>query len=63
MRILFARLPHRLPVVLSPEEVSRFLAAVQNPKHRAILMVAYSGGLRVSEVARLRIADIDSQRM
>jgi len=62
-RIPFARPPRRLPVVLSPEEVSRFLAAVQNPKHRAILMVAYSGGLRVSEIARLRIADIDSQRM
>lgn len=47
----------------SPQEVQRLLAALQNPKHRAMLMVAYSGGLRVSEVAHLRIEDIDSRRM
>jgi site-specific recombinase XerD len=61
--IVPARQPHTLPVVLSPEEVVRFFAAVINLKHRAILMTAYAAGLRVSEVARLRVEDIDSQRM
>lgn len=58
-----ARQPRTLPVVLSTDEVARFFAAVGNLKHRAILMTAYAAGLRVSEVTRLHVADIDSQRM
>ncbi len=61
--IPFAKPEKKLPVVLSRQEVHRFLAAITNPKHRAMFMVAYSGGLRVSELANLRIEDIDSQRM
>jgi integrase/recombinase XerD len=52
-----------LPVVLSPEEVTRFFAAVVRLNHRALLITAYAAGLRVSEVANLRVEDIDSQRM
>jgi site-specific recombinase XerD len=55
--------PRSLPVVLGPDELARFFAAVKNLKHRALLMTAYAAGLRVSEVTRLRIADIDSARM
>jgi integrase/recombinase XerD len=55
--------PVTLPVVLSPDEVSRFFENVHNLKHRAILMTAYAAGLRVSEVTSLRVSDIDSQRM
>jgi site-specific recombinase XerD len=55
--------PRKLPVVLSLEEVARFLQAITHVKHRALLMTAYAAGLRVSEVTRLRVADIDSQRM
>jgi len=58
-----AKQPHTLPVVLSAAEVVRFFEAITNLKHRAILMTAYAGGLRISEVTRLRAADIDSQRM
>jgi integrase/recombinase XerD len=58
-----AKQPLTLPVVLSPDEVARFFAAIANLKHRAILMTAYAAGLRVSEVTRLRVEDIDSQRM
>ena len=55
--------PRTLPVVLSPDEVARFFAAIRNIKHRAILMTAYAGGLRISEVTQLQASDIDSQRM
>ncbi|MBV8128355.1 MAG: site-specific integrase [Planctomycetaceae bacterium] len=53
----------KLPVVLSQEEMARFLDALHNPKHRALLMTAYAAGLRLSEVARLRVEDIDTARM
>src|SRR5262245_31648312 len=55
--------PRKLPVVLSLEEVTRFLGAIPHLKHRVLLMTAYAAGLRVSEVTQLRLADIDSQRM
>jgi integrase/recombinase XerD len=55
--------PQKLPVILSPEEVVRFLEAVQNVKQRAILMALYAAGLRVSEATHLKVADVDSQRM
>jgi integrase/recombinase XerD len=55
--------PRTLPIVLSPLKVARFFAAIRNIKHRAIVMTAYAGGLRVSEVTQLQVADIDSQRM
>jgi integrase/recombinase XerD len=62
-RIPYARKERQLPVILSAEEVVRFFAAVPSLKHRTALMTAYAAGLRVSEVVRLRVADIDSDRM
>ena len=53
----------KLPVVLSQDEVSRLLSVTENLKHRALMMVIYSGGLRVSEATGLRPSDIDSDRM
>jgi len=53
----------KLPVVLSETEVRMAIKSVTNLKHKAIMMVTYSGGLRISEVINLRIADIDSKRM
>ena len=53
----------KLPVVLSQDEVARFLGAVDNLKHRVILTVCYATGLRISEAVRLKPAAIDSQRM
>jgi integrase/recombinase XerD len=61
--IVCAKKPHTLPVVLSPDEISRFFRAITNLKHRALLMTAYAAGLRLSEVTQLGVADIDSQRM
>ena len=62
-KVAHPRAPKTLPVVLSQDEMARFLDALENPKHRAVLMTAYAGGLRLSEVARLRVEDIDSARM
>jgi len=53
----------KLPVVLSQDEVARFLAAVDNLKHRMVLTVCYATGLRISEAVRLTPAAIDSKRM
>ena len=58
-----ARRADVLPPILSPEEVARFLGAVRNRKCRAALVTIYAAGLRVSEAAALRVADIDSRRM
>jgi integrase/recombinase XerD len=55
--------PQKLPVVLSPEEVLRFLSCVGSTKHRAILTTCYAAGLRISETISLKPTDIDSQRM
>ena len=55
--------PQTLPIVLSPEEVLQFLSCVQSIKHRTILTTCYAAGLRVSEATRLKVADIDSERM
>ncbi|MCL0080226.1 tyrosine-type recombinase/integrase [Dehalococcoidia bacterium] len=52
----------KLPDILSRQEVLRLLEAVQNPKHRAIMLLTYSSGLRLGEVVRLKIEDIDSAR-
>lgn len=58
-----ARRDKKLPVILAREEVSQIIQVTQNLKHRAILMLTYSSGLRLGEVSRLKVADIDSQRM
>ena len=59
----FVHEPRKLPVVLSPEEVARFLDAASGLKYKAALSVAYGAGLRVSEVVALKLSDIDSERM
>ena len=52
-----------LPKVISEEKIIKTLFTVENTKHRAILLLAYSAGLRVSEVVKIKLADIDSDRM
>jgi integrase/recombinase XerD len=60
--IPFGRRRYRLPVILSPDEVRRLLAAVVYFRHRLMLRLAYGCGLRLGEVLRLRVADLDSGR-
>ena len=56
-------LPRKLPVILSPEEVKRLIAAAGNLKHQTALALAYATGLRISEIVSLKVTDIDSERM
>ena len=56
-------LPRTLHVILSREEVGRLIAAATNLKHQTVLALAYGTGLRASEVAALKVGDIDSERM
>ena len=53
----------KLPEILSQQEVYKILNALENPKHRAILFLTYSAGLRVGEIVRLSMEDIDTDRM
>src|SRR5215216_10919 len=55
--------PSRLPEILSRQELDRLFACACSPKSRLLLMTTYSAGLRVSEVVRLKVSDIDSHRM
>jgi integrase/recombinase XerD len=61
-RIPFPRRERKLPLILSRDEVKALLEAPRNLRHRTLLAIMYASGLRVSEVARLRVTDIDSAR-
>ena len=53
----------KLPIILSQEEVARLINSAPTPFHRIVLMMLYASGVRRAELARLKIRDIDSQRM
>jgi site-specific recombinase XerD len=61
--IPFPKSRKRLPTVLSPEEVTRLIDAACNLYHRTLLMTLYSTAVRRAELCRLKVQDIDSQRM
>lgn len=54
----FAKRPRRLPVILSRDEIMHVIDTTQNRKHKLIIALAYSAGLRVSEVANIKICDV-----
>ena len=54
--------PRRLPVVLSKQEIYRLLGVMKNPKHKLILAFMYSSGLRVGEVVKVKVKDIDLEQ-
>jgi site-specific recombinase XerD len=62
-KIRYPRAKRKLPIVLDLSEVESLFAVTPNLKHKVILMITYSSGLRASETARLKITDIDSKRM
>ncbi len=57
------RMPHKLPVILNKDEVTRLIACVGHIKHQTALSLAYGTGLRVGEVVALKVGDINSKRM
>jgi len=54
---------HRLPTILSQEEVARLIDAAGTPFHRTLLITLYATGLRCAELTSLKVSDVDSQRM
>jgi len=63
LRIKRPRLPHHLPDILSKQEVNKLIEVTANPKHKAVMALLYSTGMRVGELLQLRVCDIDSTRM
>jgi len=61
--LVYPKRPERLPVILSEEEVARLIESANSSYHRVILMTLYGTGLRREELCRLKLTDIDSQRM
>ena len=61
--IVRPRKPKKLPYVLSRDEILSIIGQISNIKHKAILLTAYSAGLRISEVLNLAVSDIDSKEM
>lgn len=59
VEVHYAKRPHRLPVVLSRQEIASILNAIANRKHRLLIALAYGAGLRVSETVSLRVRDVD----
>jgi integrase/recombinase XerD len=59
----FPKQPHKLPVVLSQDEVTRLIEAAPNRMYRTLLILLYGTGMRRTEASRLKVSDIDSQRM
>jgi len=62
-KILCPKRKAKLPVVLDLSEVEALFSGTKNLKHKAILMITYSSGLRISETTRMKVSDIDSKRM
>lgn len=61
--VIYPRKVKKLPAVMSAEEIIKVINTIENVKHRAMFMLLYSTGIRLSELAHLRITDIDSKAM
>ena len=61
--VIYPRKSTTLPAVMSADEIKTLIDSVKNIKHRTIIMMLYSSGMRLSEIAALKITDIDSKLM
>ncbi len=57
--IRYSKIPKKLPIVLSKDEVKLIIGCIKNKKHQLMIKLLYSAGLRVSELVNLRVEDID----
>lgn len=62
-QVPFMKLPKRMPAVFSRDEIAAVMGACARPAQAAVISLAYGSGLRVSEVCRLRVQDVDSDQM
>jgi site-specific recombinase XerD len=58
----YPKTPEQLPIVLTREEILKMIAATSNPKHRLLIELLYSSGLRVGEAVKIRTEDISSEQ-
>jgi integrase/recombinase XerD len=61
--LIYPRKSTKLPPVMSPEEIKALIDTIKNVKHRTVVMLLYSTGMRISEISNLKITDIDSKAM
>ena len=61
--VIYPRLASKLPAVMSTADIKMLVDSLKNMKHRAVVMMLYSTGMRLSEIAALKITDIDSKNM
>lgn len=61
--VIYPRQSTKLPPVMSAIEIKALIDSIKNVKHRTVVMLLYSTGMRISEISSLRIADIDSKNM
>ena len=61
--LIYPRTASKLPPVMSPQEIKTLIDSIKNVKHRTVVMLLYSTGMRLSEIAALKITDIDSKNM
>ena len=61
--IIYPRKSSKIPPIMSASEIKKLIDGVQNLKHRNIIILLYSSGMRLSEIAKLKITDIDSKNM
>lgn len=60
--IKYSKVPEKLPVVLSKDEIRRLFEVIENPKHKLMIQLMYGAGLRVSELINLRIEDLELEK-
>ncbi len=60
--IKYSKIPEKMPVVLSKEEVKKLFEAIENQKHRLMIELLYSSGMRVSELTNLRVKDLEIEK-
>jgi integrase/recombinase XerD len=56
--IRFSKIPKRLPTVLTKDETRKLISVISNEKHKLIVKIMYSAGLRVSELVKLKVKDL-----